>query len=156
MRIAVCSDEPYAIHEAVVAELISRGHQVIRFGCIQSGKPQPWVLAAQEAAEAVAFGDCDEGIFFCWTGTGISMAANKIPGIRAALCCDPETARGARIWNHANVLALSNRLMSHERAIEIVGVWLDTPKQDVQGQAGVQQLETLEARYRKQESLNQE
>ena len=151
MRIAVCSDEPYPVHSAVIAELEKRGHDVVRFGSVKSGKEVPWTAVAQAAAEAVAFGDCDEGIFFCWTGTGISMAANKVPGIRAALCCDPETARGARIWNHANVLALSNRLMSEEHAIEIIQAWMEAPQEDPKGQAGGNELQALDAHYRKQE-----
>lgn len=149
MRIAVCSDEIYPLHEVVVSELDKQGHEVARFGSIKSGKEESWVRVAQLAAEAIAFGTCDEGIFFCWTGTGISMAANKVPGIRAALCCDPETARAARIWNHANVLALSNRLMSQERAIEIIQSWLDTPKNVTQGERGAKQLQVLDGYYRK-------
>jgi len=151
MRIALCSDEPYDFHDLVVAELERLGHEVIRFGSLQSGREEPWTLVAQAAAEAIAFGDCDEGIFFCWTGTGISMAANKIPGIRAALCGDSETAQGARVWNHANVLALSNRLMKDGGVIEIVKAWLDAPKEDSQGKAGVEQLALLDAHYRKQD-----
>ena len=79
--------------------------------------------AAYDAALAIVTHQCEEGIFFCWTGTGISIAANKIPGIRAALCTDTETARSARLWNHANVLALSNRLLSQDVAKEILAAW---------------------------------
>lgn len=144
MRYAVCSDEPYAIHEVVITELKKRGHSVELFGCLASGKEEPWAEVAVAAASAIARGDCDEGVFFCWTGTGIAMAANKVAGIRAALCGDAETARGARIWNHANVLALSNRLMSAERAKEILEAWLDTPPNDPRGANAVHYLSAVE------------
>ena len=68
-------------------------------------------------------GRAEEGILFCWTGTGVSIAANKVPGIRAALCGDAETARGARLWNNANVLCLSMRATSEVIAREILDAW---------------------------------
>src|SRR5687768_16756187 len=144
MRIAVCSDEPYPVHDVVVAELERRGHEVVRMGSLASGREEPWAEVAERAASAVARGECDEGVFFCWTGTGISMAANKVPGVRAALCTDPETARGARVWNHANVLALSNRLMSDDRVREILDAWLSTPPDDPRGAAGVAGVRAIE------------
>lgn len=147
MRFAVCSDEPYAVNEAVAAELEGRGHSVVRFGSLATGHEEPWAEVARAAAEAIVRGDCDEGVFFCWTGTGIAMAANKVPGIRAALCTDPETARGARVWNHANVLALSNRLITSERAREILDAWLSTAADDPRGSDGVQRLAAIEKDY---------
>jgi ribose 5-phosphate isomerase B len=149
VRIAVCSDEPYRVNDVAVAELEKRGHEVVRFGSLATGREESWPLVAEAAALAVARGECDEGVFFCWTGTGISMAANKVPGIRAALCTDPETARGARAWNHANVLALSNRLTSDDRCREILEAWLSIPPHDERGAAGVAALAALEARYRR-------
>ena len=147
MRIAVCSDEPYPVHQTVIAELKRRGHEVVRFGAVASGNEEPWATVAEEAARAVAGGDCDEGIFFCWTGTGISMAANKVAGIRAALCGDPGTAAGARVWNHANVLCLSNRTLSGDMAKEILAAWLDTEPGD-RGADGVAALAEIDARHR--------
>jgi ribose 5-phosphate isomerase B len=94
----------------------------------------------------VAKGECDEGIFFCWSGTGISMAANKVAGIRAALCSDPGAARAARVWNHANVLCLSNRTLSHDMAKEILAAWLDT-EPGTQGSAGVRRLRAVDGRH---------
>jgi ribose 5-phosphate isomerase B len=120
MKIAVTSDETYPVHTFVLDWLKQNGHEPIVFGALKSSADESWVKAADEAAKAIMDGKCDEGIFFCWTGTGISMAANKVPGIRAALCTDSETARGARTWNHANVLALSNRLLSQDIAKEIL------------------------------------
>ena len=146
MRIAVCSDEPYAVHGVIEAELARRGHEVVRFGSLASGREEPWADVAERAALAVARGECEEGVFLCWTGTGISMAANKVPGIRAALCGDPGTAAGARVWNHANVLCLSNRTLSPDMAKEILAAWLDTDP-GKQGDAGVARLAEVEARH---------
>ncbi len=146
MRIAVCSDEPTPVHAVVRALLEERGHEVVPFGAVADGKDAPWADVAETAALAVASGRCDEGVFFCWTGTGISIAANKVPGIRAALCVDPGTAAGARVWNHANVLCLSNRLLSSDMAREILQAWLDTPPGD-KGAEGVARLRQVEARH---------
>jgi len=148
MRIALCSDEPYPVHEVIEQELERRGHETVRFGAVASGTEEPWAPAAEKAALAVAGGDCDEGIFLCWTGTGISMAANKVPGIRAALCGDPGTAAGARVWNHANVLCLSNRTLSPDMAKEILAAWFDTEPGD-KGIEGVARLGEIDTRYRR-------
>jgi ribose 5-phosphate isomerase B len=147
MRIAVCSDEPYGIHEQLLGALRELGHEVVAFGSIRSGGEEPWAAVAAEAAESILRGDCDEGIFCCWTGTGIAMAANKLPGIRAALCTDAETARGARIWNHANVLALSNRLLGEHVLTEILEAWFGTDPGDA-GAEGVAALAALDDRHR--------
>ena len=148
MRIALCSDEPYPVHALVRSLLEERGHEVVPFGSTADGDEAPWADVAERAALSVATGACDEGIFFCWTGTGISMAANKVPGIRAALCTDPGTAAAARVWNHANVLCLSNRLLSTDMAKEILAAWLDTPRGD-KGTEGVNRLKEMEKRYLK-------
>ncbi|MEB3701844.1 Ribose-5-phosphate isomerase B [Candidatus Bealeia paramacronuclearis] len=123
MKIALTTDEIFPIHQVIFDELKKRGHDVVLFGAFQTQKEEPWVKCALEAAQAIQKGDCEEGIFFCWTGTGISIAANKVKGIRAALCGDSETAKGARIWNDANVLCLSNRLLSEDLAQEILEAW---------------------------------
>ncbi len=146
MRIALCSDEPYPVHSVVRALLEARGHEVVPFGAVRDGKEAAWADAAEEAAIAVASGGCDEGVFFCWTGTGISMAANKVGGVRAALCTDAGTAAGARVWNQANVLCLSNRLLSDDVAKEIVGAWLDTAPGE-KGAEGVARLRGVEGRH---------
>lgn len=147
MRIAVCSDEPYPVHAVIVAELLRRGHEVERFGSLVRSEDAPWALTAEEAALSIANGSCDQGVFLCWTGTGISMAANKVPGIRAALCSDPGTVAGARIWNRANVLCLSNRTLSADMARELLAAWFDTEPGE-QGQAGVADLAAVDARHR--------
>lgn len=145
MRFAVCSDEPYAVNELAIQHLERAGHEVVRFGSLATGKQAPWAEVARDAACAIARGECDEGVFFCWTGTGISMAANKVPGIRAALCTDAETARGARVWNHANVLALSNRLCSPDLVKEILAAWLET-RWDERGDQAERTIAEIEKR----------
>lgn len=92
---------------------------------IRTHQEESWVEMACKASRAIQQRTCDEGIFFCWTGTGVSMVANKHSGIRAALCVDAETARGARVWNHANVLVLSNRLLGQDIAKEILTAWFE-------------------------------
>jgi ribose 5-phosphate isomerase B len=148
MKIAVCSDEPYAVHARVLSELRKRGHEPVLFGAMAKGEAVPWAPAAEEAARAVSEGRCEEGVFFCWTGTGISIAANKVPGVRAALCGDPGTAAGARVWNHANVLCLSNRTLAEDMAKEILDAWFDTEAGD-KGSEGVALLEAVDERYRR-------
>jgi ribose 5-phosphate isomerase B len=147
MRIALCSDEPYPVHAIVRAHLEARGHEVVPFGAVASGHEEPWPSVAEQAARAVVDGQCDEGVFFCWSGTGICMAANKLHGIRAALCADPGSAAAARVWNHANVLCLSNRTLSGDMAREVLDAWLDT-EPGTRGEAGVRLLEELDARHR--------
>lgn len=144
MKIAIVSDELYPTHNIVIDWLKENGHEVVLFGALKSGENEnSWVKPAYQAAYAVQTGECQEGIFFCWTGTGISIVANKVPGIRAALCTDAETARGARIWNHANVLALSNRLLSQDVAKEILSAWFE--EFDLQkGARGVEELKVVE------------
>jgi ribose 5-phosphate isomerase B len=146
MLIALCSDEVYPVHDVVAAELGKRGHAVRRFGALETGAEARWALAAEQAGLAVASGACVEGIFFCWSGTGISIAANKLPGIRAALCTDAGTVRAARRYNHANVLCLSNRLLSNDLARELLEAWFEPYPADV-GAGGVRDLHLVESRH---------
>ena len=128
MKLAIGSDERSHLTDIVVADVQKRGHDVLLFGPLADEK-EYWPQVARQVAEAVASGQVDEGILFCWTGTGVSMAANKVPGIRAALCDDAETARGARLWNKANVLCLSIRRTSEVEVIEILECWFSTTYQ---------------------------
>jgi ribose 5-phosphate isomerase B len=148
MRIAICSDEPYPVNDAVREWITARGHSVVPFGAVATGKETAWAEVAEHAAQSVAKGECDEGIFFCWSGTGISMAANKVAGIRAALCGDPGAARAARVWNHANVLCLSNRTLSTDMAKEILEAWFGT-EPGTAGDEGVSLLQAVDARHRR-------
>ncbi|MFN3372538.1 MAG: RpiB/LacA/LacB family sugar-phosphate isomerase [Chloroflexus sp.] len=125
MRIAVGSDEKNYLTDALIADLERRGHEVILFGPL-TGTNDPWPDVGRAVGEAVASGQADQGIVCCYTGTGVSIAANKVPGIRAALCHDAQTAAGARKWNDANVLALSLRLTTPELAREILDAWFAT------------------------------
>lgn len=133
MRITVSSDEHSALVDAVLDEIAKRGHEVEYFGP-RAGEPasddNDWPLVTVKAVSQVASGEADEAVVMCWTGTGASLAANKVPGIRAALCHDAETARGARVWNHANVLALSLRATPIPIAREILDAWFSTPWSD--------------------------
>lgn len=121
MRVAFGTDERTALTDAVKADLVARGVEVVVVG--EGG---PWPDVGRAVGEAVAGGTADRGIVCCWTGTGVSMAANKVAGVRAALCTDSETARGARRWNDANVLAFGLRLTSPEVAKEMVDAFLAT------------------------------
>src|SRR4051795_3515345 len=125
MRIAVASDERTGVAEAVVEELEARGHRPILHGALANGQKEEWAWASEAAARDVAEGDAEQAVVCCWTGTGASIAANKVPGIRAALCVDAETARGARKWNDANVLALSLRSTSQAELEEILDAWFE-------------------------------
>jgi ribose 5-phosphate isomerase B len=120
VRYAVATDEDLPIVGHVVARLRERGHEVAVLPTVA------WAKGAIGAAHAVADGKADAGVVFCHTGTGVSIAANKVKGVRAALCGDAETAAGARKWNDANVLALSLRLLTVEAADAIVEAWTNT------------------------------
>lgn len=128
MKIAVGADERLHVVDVVLDYLAEKGHEFIWYGP-EKGKTIPWPLVARQVAEDVAAGRAENGILFCWTGTGVSIAANKVKGIRAALCDDAETARGAKLWNNANVLCMSMRRTSEVIAQEILNTWLNTTYQ---------------------------
>src|SRR5687767_4339136 len=123
MKIAVAADERTGVADAVVAELRSRGHELVLHGALADGERDDWAWASEAAARDVAEGAADQAIVCCWTGTGASIAANKVPGVRAALCADAETASGARRWNDANALALSLRATSEAVLEEVLDAW---------------------------------
>jgi ribose 5-phosphate isomerase B len=144
MKIAVGSDEKTYLTDALVDELRARGHDLLLFGPLAPEDPEvEWPLTSSKVARAVANGAADQGIVCCWTGTGASIAANKVRGVRAALCHDAETARGARVWNHANVLALSLRATTPAIAKEILAAWFSTPWSN--DDWNVRQMERLRA-----------
>lgn len=134
MKIAVGSDMKTHLTDMIVDELKQMGHEVDIFGALVE-TPALWSKVAIEVAEKVAAAEYDQAVLCCWTGTGISLAANKVPGIRAALCHDAETASGARKWNDANVLALSLRAVSEPVGKEILKAWFgssaSTDQEDV-------------------------
>jgi ribose 5-phosphate isomerase B len=146
LRIALGSDERSHLTDVVEEELRRRGHDVALVGPL-NGDDSPWPDVASTVAERVAAGESDEGVLFCWTGTGVSIAANKVPGVRAALCGDAETARGARAWNQANVLCMSLRGTSETVAREILDAWFSAEVDA--GEAGnVGKVNELDRRYR--------
>lgn len=147
MKLAIGSDEQTNLTHDVVREVENRGHDVILYGPLLDEETL-WPEVARQVAESVAQGQADEGIVFCWTGTGVSLAANKVPGIRAALCADAETAKGARLWNKANVLCLSLRATSTAVAQEILDAWFDTAYQsNEEDDACLAQVTALEKKY---------
>jgi len=125
MRVVLGSDEKTALTDAVRDDLEQRGHDVVLVGP-PGGEPIEWAEVGQRVGELVAKGDVDTGVLFCWTGTGASIAANKVPGVRAALCTDAATAAGARTWNDANVLVMGLRLTTPEVAHELLDAWFVT------------------------------
>src|SRR3954468_24940043 len=125
MRISVAADERTGVADAVVEELRRRGHEPVVHGALSDAERDDWAWASEAAARDVVAGAAEQGVVCCWTGTGASIAANKVPGVRAALCADAETARGARKWNDANVLALSLRGTSDALLAESLDGWFD-------------------------------
>jgi ribose 5-phosphate isomerase B len=123
MRIALAADELTGVAQALRDELRRRGHELILHGAYSAEERPDWAWASERAARDVADGRADQAVVACWTGTGASIAANKVEGIRAALCGDSQTADGARRWNDANVLAISLRLTSEARLEEILDAW---------------------------------
>jgi ribose 5-phosphate isomerase B len=146
MRIAVSSDERTGVAEGVLEALRRRGHEPVARGALADGERPDWAWASEAAARDVAEGRADQAIVCCWTGTGASIAANKVPGVRAALCADAQTAEGARRWNDANVLALSLRTTSEAQLEEILDAWFaGRPSADADDTANIAHLSELEA-----------
>jgi ribose 5-phosphate isomerase B len=123
VRVAVAADELTGVADALVEELRRRGHEPVLHGAYVEHERPDWAWASEAAARDVAEGRAEQGVVACWTGTGASIAANKVAGVRAALCADAQTAAGARRWNDANVLALSLRLTSRAALEEILDAW---------------------------------
>jgi ribose 5-phosphate isomerase B len=145
MRFSIAADELTGVAAGIEAALAERGQQVVaRHGALHGDERDDWAWASEAAARDVASGAADQAIVACWTGTGASIAANKVAGIRAALCADPETAAGARKWNDANVLALSLRSTSEALLGEILDAWLaGEPSAEQDDRANVAHLEEI-------------
>jgi ribose 5-phosphate isomerase B len=145
MRIAVAADERTGIADAVVDELRRRGHDPIPHGALSDGERDDWAWASEAAARDVSEGRAEQAVVCCWTGTGASIAANKVSGIRAALCGDGPTAAGARQWNDANVLALSLRATSEAELGEILDAWFEAgPSPEADDRANVEHVDEIE------------
>jgi ribose 5-phosphate isomerase B len=130
VRISIAADELTGVAAALEEALHERGHEVIAHGALREDERDDWAWASEAAARDVAEGRAEQAVVACWTGTGASIAANKVAGIRAALCDEAETARGARVWNDANVLALSLRTTSQARLGEILDAWFEAAPSD--------------------------
>jgi ribose 5-phosphate isomerase B len=145
MRVAVAADERTGVAERLIDELRARGHEPVAHGALSDAEREDWAWASEAAARDVAEGRADQGVVCCWTGTGASIAANKVPGIRAALCGDAATADGARKWNDANVLALSLRATSEAELEEILDAWFGgRPSEAADDRANVEHLGEIE------------
>ena len=144
MRIAVGSDERAIVADSVIEFLRFKMLDVELHGALKHGDTTQWADLARRVGERVSSGACNHGVLFCWTGTGVSIAANKVIGVRAALCCDPETARGSRLYNDANVLCLSIRLTSPQMAREIIEAWLTTTETDKHEKASIDLVNTMD------------
>lgn len=147
MKRAIGSDEKSHLTQSVIEALKERGHDLQLIGPLDDDNLS-WPQVARAVAEAVVGGKVEEGILFCWTGTGVSIAASKVPGIRASLCADAETARGARLWNDANVLCLSLRLLSEAVTEEIIEAWFSTAYEpNPEDDACLAQIKEIELEY---------
>jgi ribose 5-phosphate isomerase B len=147
MRIAVSADELTGVAVALPELVRARGHEPLLHGAYVAAERPDWAWASERAARDVIDGAAEQAIVACWTGTGASIAANKVPGIRAALCADATTAAGARRWNDANVLALSLRTTSEAELAEILDAWLATaPSDDAGDERNVAHLREIEER----------
>jgi ribose 5-phosphate isomerase B len=145
VRISVSADELTGVAAALPELLRARGHEALLHGAYAADERPDWAWASERAARDVVDGAAEQAIVACWTGTGASIAANKIAGIRAALCGDAATAAGARRWNDANVLALSLRATSEAELVEILDAWLATaPSEDADDERNVAHLREIE------------
>jgi ribose 5-phosphate isomerase B len=145
VRIAVSADEPVGIAGVLVERLHERGHQVSAHGALAEDEREDWAWASEAAARDVAERRAEQAVVCCWTGTGASIAANKVRGVRAALCTDAATAAGARRWNDANVLALSLRSTSEAELAEILDAWFAAePSRQPDDRANVEHLQAIE------------
>ncbi|MGI8595376.1 MAG: RpiB/LacA/LacB family sugar-phosphate isomerase [Solirubrobacteraceae bacterium] len=147
MKIAVAADERTGVAALVVEELRRRGHEPLLHGALCDDERDDWAWASEAASRDVVAGRAEQAIVCCWTGTGASIAANKVAGVRAALCADAATADGARKWNDANALALSLRATSEAELIEILDAWFaGEPSPDADDLSNLEHLTEIESR----------
>jgi len=140
MKILLGTDDSDRLVGGVAELLRERGHEVVELPVSE------WPDVARRVGEGVAGGEADQGVLFCWTGTGTSMAANKVPGVRAALAWDPWIAKGAREWNDANVLVMSLKRTDREAAEAILDAWLSVDEPDPEERANIEALKKLDER----------
>ena len=149
MKVAfACDHAGFALKEAVIAHLKEMGHEVVDFGCYTPERVD-YPAQGEKAARAVASGECALGVLICGTGIGISLAANKVPGIRCAVCSDTYSAKYTRLHNAANLLALGERVVGPGLAMEIVDAFLSTPFEGGRHAARVEMISEIEKKYNK-------
>ena len=144
MRIAIGSDDRTSLTDTVLEELRVRHLDPDTYGALKAGDDTRWPEVARKVAEEVASGRCEQGVLFCHTGTGVSMAANKVAGVWAAVCVDAETARGARLWNDANILCMSLHLTSSQVAHEILDMWFSIQDIDESERENIAQVNHMD------------
>ena len=146
---AVGSDSVSNLTREITSHLEDKGIELVRCGSL-AGEKADYVDAAHGVAEAVGAGKCEQGLIFCNTGTGVTIVANKVPGVRAALCPDSYTASIARLANNANVIVLGMRLTGELHAKEIVDTWLETgPSTEERRVTFHRKTDELDHHYRK-------
>lgn len=138
MRLLLGSDDSDKLVGSVARLLEERGHEVVELPV------SAWPEVARRVGEGVAAGEADQGVLFCWTGTGTSIAANKVPGVRAALAWDPWIAKGAREWNDANVLVMSLKKTDAEQLEAILDAWLSVEAPDPEERDNIEALKRLD------------
>ena len=149
MKIAVGSDSCCNLTNVITMYLAEKQHELLYCGTL-SGKEMDYIDGAREVAEAVYSGKCEQGLLFCNTGTGVTMIANKVPGVRAALCVDSYSAKIARLANNANVVVLGIRLTGENLAKEIVDTFFETePSTEPRRVAFHNKTDELDKCYRK-------
>jgi len=136
MKIAFCADDQNECTRAVIEHLKTVGE-------LHIVDNDAWPLLAREVGRQVATGTADYGVVMCWTGTGTAIAANKVPGVRAALAWEAWIAHNARLWNDANVLALSLKRLSPDVAVECVKAFLEVEHEDPEESANIDLLRDL-------------
>lgn len=146
ITVAAGSDDLYAAAKAACEHLERKGFNVVRVGALLTGKLHSWVDVAVQVARMVQTGKAAFGVLICYTGTGVCMVANKFKGIRAALCNDAKSAECARLWNDANVLSMSGRLVTEELAKEILDAWLSVSGPDPSEAENISKLKQLDER----------
>ena len=148
MKLAVGSDERTALTDVVIEKLRELGHETTLIGPL-ADQSTSWPGVARDVAEAIARGEADEGILFCWTGTGVSIVANKVPGVRAAMCYDQATAINSRDHNNANVITLGAGMIGQNLAKQIVKAWLETGFGGGRHARRVDKITEIESRFTK-------
>ena len=144
MRIALASDHAgFRYKQQIAGHLRAGGHEVVDFGT-DSEESVDYPRFIRPAAEAVAAGDCERGIVLGGSGNGEAMAANRVRGVRCALCWSAESARLARQHNDANMISFGQRMLSLEAVLEMVDIWLATPFEGGRHVARIRQLDRVE------------